>query len=248
MRKPIILIAAGLILGAAPARAHGETPDMAHDMAHDMGSQSFTKVMLDRVEMRHTGGGDRLLWDAEGWHGGDRSKLRLKAEGETDLNGGRVEEAEFQALYSRAVTPFFDLNMGVRQDIRPNPDRTHLVLGLEGLAPYWFELDGNLFLSQKGDLTGRIEAEYELLFTQKLILQPRAEVAFSAQGVPELGLGSGITSLDLGLRLRYEIVREYAPYIGLSWQKRFGATADFSRAAGENPDALVALAGLRIWF
>jgi copper resistance protein B len=243
MLKQMIL-ATGLALGAAPAWAQGGM----HDMAHDMGSQAFTKVMLDRMEVRHAGDADHLLWDAEGWHGGDISKLRIKTEGETDLDGGRVEEAEFQALYSRAVTSFFDLNMGVRQDIRPNPDRTHLVLGLEGLAPYWFELDGNLFLSQKGDVTGRIEAEYELLFTQKLILQPRAEVAFSAQAVPELGFGAGLTSLDLGLRLRYEIVREYAPYIGLSWQKQFGRTADFSRAAGEDPDALVALAGLRLWF
>lgn len=241
MLRGITLIAAGL---GAPAWAHGAMPDMGHDM----GGQTFTKVMLDRVEVRHAGDSERLLWDAEGWHGGDISKLRLKTEGETDLDSGRVEEAEFQALYSRAVTPFFDLNMGLRQDIRPNPDRTHLVLGLEGLAPYWFELDGNLFLSHKGDLTGRIEAEYELLFSQRLILQPRAELAFSAQGVPELGLGSGVTSLDLGLRLRYEIVREYAPYIGLSWQKQFGATADFSRAAGEDADALTVLAGLRIWF
>ena len=144
-----------------------------------------------------------------------------------------LEQAEVQALYSRAINPWFNLQGGVRYDFQPNPERAHLVLGIQGLAPYWFEIDGALFLSNKGDLTARFEAEYDQRITQKLILQPSIEFDLAAQDVPELGIGAGLSTAEVGLRLRYEFVPEFAPYIGVEYERAFGNTADFARAAGE---------------
>ena len=235
-----------LSLALAPAAAQAKMPPGPYGPVPDMGGEKFATLLVDRLEVRNEGDQGALLWDTSGWYGGDTSKLRLKAEGTLDLEGP-VEEAEFQALYSRAVSTFFDVNLGVRQDIKPNPDRTHLVIGLEGLAPYWFEVDAAAFLSNEGELTARIEAEYELLFTQRLILQPRVEVNFAAQDVPELGIGKGLSDFELGLRLRYELVREYAPYIGIEWVHDVG-NASFTRAAGGDATAIIGLVGLRAWF
>ena len=157
----------------------------------------------------------------------------LKTEGEGEF-GGAVEDAEIQALYSRAIGPFFDLQAGVRFD--PEPDsRTHLVLGVAGLAPYMFHVDGALFLSDRGDLTARVEAEYDQKITQRLILQPRIEAEFAAQDIPKRDIGAGLTKVEPGLRLRYEIAREFAPYIGIEYEAKLGETADIARAGGEDP-------------
>lgn len=208
-------------------------------------------VMGDRLEWQaplDSGGGDgSLIWDAQGWYGGDINKLYIKTEGEFSLGNDDVEDAEVQALWSRAVSPFWDVQAGVRYDLEPK-GRTHAVLGVQGLAPYWFEVDAAAFLSTDGDLSASVEAEYELRFTQRLTLQPRIEAGFSASDIPELEIGSGLTNLDTGIRLRYEIKREFAPYIGVEWQKNFGDTADFIRAGGGDPDNIVAVAGLRAWF
>ena len=164
-----------------------------------------------------------------------------------DLTAGAVEDAEIQALYSRAIGPFFDLQAGVRFD--PEPDsRTHLVLGVAGLAPYMFHVDGALFLSDRGDLTARVEAEYDQKITQALILQPRIEAEFAAQDIPERDIGAGATKVEPGLRLRYEIAREFAPYIGIEYEAKLGETADIARAGGEDPDGFKVLLGVRAWF
>ncbi|MEE8231078.1 MAG: copper resistance protein B, partial [Qipengyuania citrea] len=170
----------------------------------------------------------------------------LKTEGEGEI-GGALEDAEIQALYSRAIGPFFDLQAGVRFD--PEPDaRTHLVVGVAGLAPYMFHVDGALFLSDRGKLTARIEAEYDQKITQRLILQPRIEAELAAQDIPAREIGAGITKIEPGLRLRYEIVPEFAPYIGLEYEAKKGETADIARLAGEDPDGLKIALGLRAWF
>ncbi len=152
-----------------------------------------------------------------------------------------------QALYSRAIAPFFDVQAGVRQDIA-GPDTTYAVLGIQGLAPYMFEIDGALFLSQRGDLTARFEAELDQRITQRLILQPRAEFNLAAQDVPQLGIGAGLDRVEVGIRLRYEIIREFAPYIGIEQSWRVGHSADYARAAGEDPAVLSFITGIRFWF
>ncbi len=146
-----------------------------------------------------------------------------------------------------SLLPFFDLQAGVRFD--PEPDtRGHLVVGVQGLAPYMFHVDGALFLSDRGDLTARLEGEYDQRITQRLIVQPRLEVELAAQDIPESGIGAGITKIEAGLRLRYEIQREFAPYVGIEYEAALGETADIARAAGEDPDGLKVLVGLRAWF
>ena len=217
-------------------------------LAKENGGMTTGMVLIERLEARFpTEGGDTgYVWDAQGWYGGDINRFVLKTEGEGEF-GGDLEDAEIQALYSRAIGPFFDLQAGVRFD--PEPDtRTHLVLGVQGLAPYMFHVDGALFLSDRGDLTARVEGEYDQKITQRLILQPRVEVEFAAQDIPERDIGAGITKIEPGLRLRYEIVREFAPYIGVEYEAKLGETADIARAAGEDPDGVKLLVGLRAWF
>jgi copper resistance protein B len=219
----------------------------AEELISEHGGYTGYMVLFDRLEYRAVDGRDGYAWDAEGWYGGDYNRLWIKTEGEGEF-GEKVESAEIQALYSRAIDPWFNLQAGVRYDIRPKPDRAHLVLGVQGLAPYWFEVDGALFLSTKGDLTARLEAEYDQRITNRLILQPRVEVDLSAQNVPELGIGAGLSSADVGLRLRYEIKREFAPYVGVQYERRFGDTADFATASGEDVGGWAVLVGFRSWF
>ena len=204
-------------------------------------------VLLDQFEARIKDGRDGYAWEGEGWYGGDYNRLWIKSEGEGDV-GGSLETAEVQALYSRAIDPWFNLQAGLRYDIRPQPDRVHLALGIQGLARYWFEVDGAVFLSNKGDVTARLEGEYDQRITNWVILQPRVEFNLAARDVPELGIGSGLSSAEFGLRLRYEIKRELAPYIGVEYERRFGDTARFARAAGEDVGGWAFLVGLRSWF
>lgn len=204
-------------------------------------------ALADRFETRTGGGEESYLWDLQGWYGGDLQKLWWKSEGEGEI-GGNPEELELQALYSRAVTPFFDVQAGVRHDFRPSPERTHAVVGIQGLLPYVFEIDAAALVSDEGDVTGRFEAEYDLRIRQRLVLQPRVELEFAAQAIPELGVGPGLGSVEAGLRLRYEIRRELAPYVGIALQRRVGDTADFTRAAGDDTRRWEAVIGVRAWF
>ena len=206
-----------------------------------------TAVIIDRLEAGF-GDGETWLWDAQGWTGGDINRFWWKSEGEGAFGDG-LEEAEIQALYSRAVRPFWDVQAGIRQDFRPDgEDTTHLVLGMQGLAPHWWEIDAAAFLSTDGDLTARIEAEYDQRITQRWILQPRIEVAASASDIPELEIGSGLSSIEAGLRLRYEIRKEFAPYVGVEWARRFGGTADYLEAAGQSTEETRFVVGLKAWF
>lgn len=201
----------------------------------------------EEFEYRVTDGDDSFNWDAQGWVGGDVNRAWFKTEGEVPVDGG-VEGAEIQALYSRQISDFFDAQVGVRYDFEPDPERAFAVFGVQGLAPYFFEIDAAGFVSEDGDLSARFEAEYELLIAQQLVLQPSLEVNFAAQEVEELGIGSGVNDVELGLRLRYEIEREFAPYIGVNWERDLGETADFARDEGEDVDNLSFVAGVRFWF
>ena len=216
-------------------------------MMREQGGQTFYQVMFNLAEYRAHQGRDGYHWDGEAFVGGDINRLWLKSEGEGAF-GERLESAEVQALYSRAIGPYFNLQAGVRQDFGPGPNRTYATVGFEGLAPYMFEVEGALFLSNKGDLLGRLEGYYDQRITQRLILQPRVEFNLAAQDVPENRVGAGLTDAELGLRLRYEITRQFAPYVGVSYEAKTGRTADFARADGEDPTTTSLVAGVRIWF
>lgn len=216
-------------------------------LREEHGGMLAGKILVDRLEARFRDGQDGFLVDAQAWYGGDIDKFWLKSEVEGSW-GEPIEHAEVQALWSHAIGPWFDLQTGLRYDPQPGPDRAHLVLGVQGLAPYWWEVDAALFLSNKGDVTARVEAEYDLRITQKLILQPRAEVDLSLQDVPGLGIGSGLTNAALGARLRYQLSPLVAPYIGVEYERAFGATRRFLNAEGEDAGGLNLLAGIRFWF
>ena len=218
-----------------------------HMVTHEMGGMRTTFVQLDRLELQPTKGADGLAFEAGIRTGGDIDRIWIKTEGEGEIGSG-IEEAEVSALWSHAIGAWFDLQGGVRQRLREGPDRTELAVGVQGLAPYMFELDAAAYLSTHGELTAAVSAEVDQRLTQRLILQPRVEAQLSAQDIPELETGSGLTSLEAGLRLRYEFAREFAPYIGVEWQKKFGATARYARAASEDPDRIVAVLGIRAWF
>jgi copper resistance protein B len=213
----------------------------------EQGGGTFYQMMFNLAEYQARRGRDGYRWDGEAFVGGDIDRLWLKAEGEGAIREG-VETAEVQALYSRAVGPYFNLQAGVRHDFQPSPTRTYATIGFEGLAPYMFEVEGAVFLSDKGELLGRLEGYYDQRITQRLILQPRVELNLSAQDAPQIRLGSGLTDAELGLRLRYEISRRFAPYIGVSYEAKTGRTADFARTDGKDPTTTSFVAGVRFWF
>lgn len=217
------------------------------DVRREHGGGTFSRVMLDLAELRIHSGDETYHWQGEAWFGGDINRLWLKSEGEGAFHEG-VESAEVQALYSRAVDPYWNLQAGIRQDLGPGPRRTYAVVGVEGLAPYWFEVEGSLFLSDKGDLLARAEASYDQRLTRNLVLQPRVELNAAAQDMPANGIGAGLSNAELGLRLRYERGREFAPYVGVAWERSFGRTADFARARGEDTGGVSLVLGVRAWF
>ncbi len=224
--------------------------EMAHARRHlerMHGGGNFYQVMFNLAEYRVQSGRNSYHWDGEAWYGGDINRLWLKSEGEGAFGEG-VERAEIQALFSHAIGPYFNLQGGLRYDFQPGPSRGYAALGVEGLAPGFFEVEGFLFLSQKGDLLARAEGYYDQRITQRLILQPRAEINFSAQDVPENRIGSGLSDAELGLRLRYDIRREFAPYVGVVYERAFSDTARFRRLAGEDAGGFRFVMGVRTWF
>ena len=208
----------------------------------------LTKVMVEQLENRDTDEGTETVFDAMLWIGYDINKLWFKTE--VEQFEGKTEEIELQALYSRAIDPYWDLQVGVRHDSYPEDEleRNWLVLGFEGIAPYFIETDVALFIGEEGRSVARLEAEYEIMFTQRLVLSPEVEITLSGKDDPEIGTGSGLTDIEAGLRLRYEIWREFAPYIGINWTGKFGKTADYAEAAGEEKQKTQLVAGFRFWF
>ncbi len=211
------------------------------------GGMAHSFIMADRLEVQVGEGDEAFVWDGMAWYGTDENKLWIKTEGEYSFGDNEFEEAEIQALWSKPISTYFDVQVGVRQDLQTGGD-TYAVLGVQGLAPYWFEVDGAAFLSTDGDFTARFEAEYELLITQQLVLQPRMELELAAQDVPSQSLAAGFTGLEAGLRLRYEIKPEFAPYIGVEWSGALGETRNIVRAGGGDPGMIAAVFGIRTWF
>lgn len=199
-----------------------------------------------KAEIRKTSGHDHFAWDLDAWIGYDLNKLLLRFEGENSED--RVEEAEFQALYSRAVTTNWDFQVGWRRDFRPKPERDWLAVGARGIAPYHFDVDLTAFVGSSGRTAARVDVDYDIVFTQRLILTPELEVDIYGKDDPELNIGSGLSNIEAGLRLRYEIRREIAPYVGINWWSRLGDTKKFARAAGDETSDLELVIGLRAWF
>lgn len=204
-----------------------------------------SKVMANLLEYQSQNGEDGYRWEGEAWFGGDLDRFVLKSEGE---GSDDIEDAEVQALYSRAIGPYTDVQVGLRHDIEPNPSRTFLAFGVEALLPYWFEVDAALFVGERGQVLGRLEGSYDFRLTQRLVLQPRAEINLAAQDDAATGVGSGLSDAELGLRIRYEIQREFAPYVGISWERSFDDTADYARAEGDRAETTSFVVGLRAWY
>jgi copper resistance protein B len=218
---------------------------------HD--DQFFTFLRAEQLEYRvRDGSPDVVRWEAQGWHGGDYQKLWIKTEGEESAQGASEGEVEVQALYSRVVAPFWDLQIGARYDSRwgsgPDEDRGFGVLGVQGFSPYEFEVEAALFVSEDADVSARLTATTDFLITQRLILQPRFETEVAAHEVQEFQVGKGLNYVDVGLRLRYEIRRWFAPYIGVNWIRSISDTKDLVRGAGGDANDLALVLGISIWF
>lgn len=188
---------------------------------------------------------DIFTWEGDAWVGGDLNKLWLKTEGE--IEDGTTHEAEIQALWSRKVADFWDLQTGVRVDLEPDPT-SYLAFGVQGLAPYRFDTEATAFVSEKGVLSARLYQSIDFHFTQRLIAEPYVEINASAEDVPEREIGAGLTDAELGLQVRYEITRKFAPYVDFVWRSALGETAALSRDRGADVETGAVRAGLRFWF
>ena len=219
-------------------------PDVEGHAVHDQAVNYF--VLLDQFEWQAADEGRGLDLDATGWIGRDRDRLWLRAEAGSE--GDRLGEAQAHVLYGRQFSRWWDIVAGVRQDFRPGPAQTWAAIGVQGLAPYWFEIEATAYVGAAGRTQARFEVEYELLLTNRLVLQPLVEVEIVGKSDPERGVGAGVSTTDAGFRLRYEVRREIAPYLGVAWSNKWGKTADFAEAAGEETGGARVVAGLRLWF
>ncbi|MGB0560457.1 MAG: copper resistance protein B [Spirulinaceae cyanobacterium] len=212
----------------------------------------FWLLLFEQFEYRANEGDDSLNWEVTGWVGGDYTRWWLKTEGDVSVDADEGGEFEVQLLHSKLISPFFEFQAGLRYDREfgetPERDRVFGVVGFQGLAPYFIETDAALFVSEAGDISARLTLERELLLSQRWVLQPELEVNLAAQTVEDFGIGSGLNDLSLGLRLRYDITRKFAPYVGVNWSRKFGDTADFARAEGEEVDNWALVGGLRLLF
>jgi copper resistance protein B len=218
-------------------------PDVHGHTVHDNAVNTF--VLFDHLEWQGGAGEPGAGLGVKGWIGRDIDRFWFRTKG--DLRDGRVAHAEVHALYGRAIAPWWDLVAGVRQDVRPGPAQTWAAIGIQGLAPYWFEVEATAYVSTSGRTHLRVETEYELLLTNRLVLQPVVGFDLYGKSDPGRGTGAGLSSGDAGLRLRYEIRREFAPYVGVVWSRTFFGTADRARAAGDPTAATRLVAGLRLW-
>lgn len=211
---------------------------------HDSGVNSL--LLINQLEWQGGDGAGALNWDIKGWVGGDIDRLWLRSEGER--SAGRTESAEVQALWGHAISPWWDLVSGVRHDFKPGDGQTWAAFGAQGMALYNFEAEATLFVGEAGRTAARLEGDYDILLTNRLILQPTAELNFYGHNDPPRGVGSGLSDSELGLRLRYEVRREFAPYVGVSWNRSYGQTAQYARDEGEDISQWRWVVGVRLWF
>jgi copper resistance protein B len=260
------LAVAGIAVGAFAVGAHAQEPWASEhvppdapqtrvhampyrEMAAMMGMDDrrrFGKVMLDELEWQRGGGESALEWDAAAWYGGDFNKLRAEFSG--SRRGGATEESRAELMFERIVTPWWSLRGGVRHDGGIGPAREWLSFGVAGLAPGFVEIEAAAYFGEGGRSAVRLTTHYELLLTQRWILEPQGELNAYGREDAARGIGAGLADLSVGLRLRYEIRREFAPYFGVIWAAHFGNSADLRRAAGEADKETSVVAGIRTWF
>ncbi|MEX6725244.1 copper resistance protein B [Parapedomonas caeni] len=214
--------------------------------AHHMAPPRTFLLLVDKLEYQgNTRSADGLAWDIQGWSGGDIDRLGWRSEGAA---AGHEVEAAVEVFWARAVSPFWEVQAGIRQDVGDGPERGWLGIGIEGLAPYWFDVRASLYAGPSGRLAARLNVEYELLLTQRLVLTPELEADAYSETDRARGIGRGLSEVTLGARLRYEFRREFAPYVGVSWTAKLGRTADLARADGASPREAAVVAGVRFWF
>jgi copper resistance protein B len=237
--------------GSAPVGARsddysdGVTGSPIHGL-HMHGSAPFGMLLIDQLEAFHGRDANGQSWEAEGWYGNDENKLWIRTEGERSR--GKLEDGDLEAFWNHNVATFWSTQLGGRQDMGEGPKRRWAALGVQGLAPYWFEVEATGYVGASGRTAARLRADYEMLFTQRLILQPEAEINLYGKNDPQRRIGSGVSDIQFGLRLRYEIRRQFAPYIGVNWVRRIGTTADYARQNHQPVLDRQIVAGVRIWF
>ncbi|MDP9712977.1 UNVERIFIED_ORG: copper resistance protein B [Pseudomonas fluorescens] len=246
----------GMMQPAAPTESRTPIPALtdadraavftshAGHQVHD--SAINTYFLADKLEWQDADDASILAWDLSGWIGGDIDRLWLRSEGER--SNGKTEDAEVQALWGHAISPWWDVVSGVRQDFKPGAPQTWAAFGLQGMALYNFEAEATAFLGENGQSALRLEGDYDILLTNRLILQPTAELNVYGKNDPQRGIGSGLANTEAGLRLRYEFRREFAPYIGVTWNRTYGHTADYAREEGEDRSEARLVLGVRLWF
>lgn len=219
-------------------------PDLAHSMEHGDAINHY--VLIDRLEAVDLDHGSGEAWELQGWVGGDIDRLWVLSEGERAR--GHTESADLELLYGHSVSPWWDFVAGVRHDFKPGDSQTWAAFGVQGMSPYKFEVEATAYLGEDGRSAASIEAEYDVLLTNRLILQPLLEVELYGKDDPGRGIGSGLSTVEAGLRLRYEVTRQFAPYVGVSHERAFGDTADYRRSDGDETRDTRFVAGLRFWF
>jgi copper resistance protein B len=243
----LLLSLVGVAHAQAPTGKDNAPVEYVGGMPPVMDRSIVAHALLEQFEDRFNGSNHSFRYDGQAWVGTDYDKLWLKSEGRV-LDNGRFTDGQHEALYDRAISTFFDLQTGVRVDLDSGPSRSWGAFGIQGLAPYFFDLEATAYVSDQGHLAARMKASYDLLITQRLILQPEAELNFYNKADPGRGTGSGLSDIDTGLRLRYELSRKFAPYIGVAYQALYGQTARFARQSGESTSDLRFVFGVRAWF
>ena len=209
--------------------------------------ESFGSGLVDRLERAYShDSGHWTAYDVQAWYGRDFNRLVLKAEGQASQ--GRLQDARTELLWGHAIAAYWDSQLGVRHDNGGGPDRNWLAFGVQGLAPYWFNVEATGYLGDQGRSALRLSASYELLLTQRVVLQPQLEINAYGKDDPARGIGGGLSDATAGLRLRYDISRQFSPYIGVEWSGRFGRTGDYAQAAGERRDTADVVVGVHFWF
>jgi copper resistance protein B len=237
--------------GKAPADARsgdysdGIAPSPAHRL-HLHGSAPSGMLLINQLEAIRGRDANGQGWELQAWYGGDSDKLWLRSEG--GHRRGKLEDGNLEVLWNHSISTFWGSQLGVRHDFGEGPARDWVAFGLQGLAPYWFEVEATGYVGTSGRTAARLRAEYEMLFTQRLILQPEAEINLYGRNDPQRRLGSGVSDIQFGLRLRYEIRRQFAPYIGVNWVRRVGTSADYARQDQQPVLDRQIVAGVRIWF
>jgi copper resistance protein B len=219
-------------------------PDLEGHTTHDRKVNYF--VLFDQLEWRRDRHATAANWDNKAWVGGDIHRAWFRTEGETE--DGHLDEAQAHLLYGRSFSPWWDFVVGMRQDFRPGPAQSWAAFGIQGLAPYWFEVEATGYVGAGGRFHARLEAEYELLITNRLVMQPLVEMELFGKSDSRRSIGAGLSTLETGARVRYEVRREFAPYVGVVWSSKFGDTAGFARAAGGKIRATRFVVGIRMWF